>query len=56
MTRRTWRWTTTAVAIVIVAGLAISGCMSSGDGMMKNDGMMKSDGMMKKDDKAMEKK
>ena len=45
------RWTAVAAAIVIAAGLTLSGCASSGDAMMKKD-----DGMMKKDDKMMDKK
>ena len=40
MARTTGRWTTAAVAIVIATGLAMGGCRSSGDGMMKKDDKM----------------
>jgi hypothetical protein len=45
------RWTAAVAAIVLASGLTLSGCTSSGDGMMK-----KGDGMMKTDDKMMDKK
>ena len=38
MARTTGRWTT--AAIVIATGLAMGGCRSSGDGMMKKDDKM----------------
>ena len=51
MSKAAGRWTALMAAVVFASGLTLSGCASSGDGMMKKD-----DGMMKTDDKMMDKK
>ena len=52
------RWPRGLTGLLLVAGLAVSGCAGTmmDDKEMKKDGEMKKEGGMMKDDKMMEKK